>query len=82
MLSLVPGAGPKIHHERILMRPLTSYVAAELTEKRFKKSESPKTKAVEAQESGQKCSICCGVPAISAHETLLGDILDSFITEF
>jgi hypothetical protein len=43
-----------------------------------KSPDSPKTKAVEAQETGQRGSICCTVPAISAHETLLSDFLDSF----
>jgi hypothetical protein len=33
MLSLAPGSGPYIHHERILTRPLASDVAAMLTEK-------------------------------------------------
>ena len=33
MLSLAPGSGPEIHHERILTRPLASYVAAKLTER-------------------------------------------------
>ena len=44
----------------------------------LKSPDSPKTKAVEAYETGKKSSACCGMPAISAHETLLSDFLDSF----
>jgi hypothetical protein len=43
-----------------------------------KSPDSPKTKAVETYETGKKSSACCGMPAISAHETLLSDFLDSF----
>jgi hypothetical protein len=40
------------------------------------------TKALEAHEVGTEGLFRCGMPAISTLETLLGDFLDSFLTEF
>src|SRR5215204_4919305 len=43
-----------------------------------KSPDSPKRKAVEAEKTSQKGSICCVMPARSACETPLSDFLDSF----
>jgi hypothetical protein len=48
----------------------------------LKSPDSPKTKALEAYETGQNGLFRCGVPTMSVLETPLSDFSDSFRAKF